>query len=155
MKKFLVVLVALFLSITAFSQEYKNSIGVKLGYDMSIDYKHNLSESNFINTGTSFLFWGAFGLRAYGFYNWNFPIRSVDGLSWYVGPGAYVGFFMNSQYLGFDGSINAMIGLEYKLRNIPLAFSFDWAPGLRITTYLPHYVGFAYGCGGLGIKYTF
>lgn len=149
MKKIFVILAVLTISVSAFSQSYKNAIGVKLGYDMAITYKTNLSEANFLDFSVDFsgVFSGGsyFGITAGGFYNWNFVV--ADGLSVYVGPGVYLGLYSSSFY----ASINAMLGIEYKFANAPIAISLDYTPGLRIT---PN-IGYAGYSGGLGVKYTF
>ncbi len=160
MKKILIVALTFIISLSAFSQEYKQALGIRLGYDMSITYKNNLSDKNFIDASVNFgLFHpGLFSLVVSGFYDWRWDIPNVKGLSWYVGPGIFLGPMFYS-YAGEGGgskmsfllSINAGIGLEYKFANTPIALSLDYYPGLQITPG----VGFAYANGGLGVKYTF
>lgn len=151
MKRFLVILAALIISVSAFSQSYKNAIGVKLGYDMALTYKTNLSEANFLDFSVDFSFFhkGYFGVTAGGFYNWNFVV--ADGLSLYVGPGVYLGVGLSDNSAAFYASINAMLGIEYKFANAPIAISLDYTPGLRIC---PN-IGYSGYAGGLGVKYTF
>ncbi len=151
MKKILIILAALTISVSAFSQSYKNAIGLRLGYDFAITYKANLSESNFLDFGVNLHPWGGFGVNVYGFYDWNFNISGVDGLSWYVGPGVTLGYWG-----GFAASINGIIGLEYKFANIPLALSVDYAPGIGFYAGGGGFhIGYSGYIGGLGVKYTF
>ncbi len=157
MKRIIIIIITLAISATAFSQQYKQAIGVKIGYDIAVTYKLNLNETNFIDLGVDLngFYHHHFGTQVYGFYNWDFNIGAVDGLSWYVGPGAYLGFIVDfsdgSAY--FTGSVNAMIGLEYKIPTVPLAVSIDYTPGLAFHSYSG--VHFAYSGGGVGLKYTF
>lgn len=154
MKKTILLAFVLLLigSTTAFSQQYRHAVGLKLGYDFALTYKMNLSEANSIDLGVNLHPWGTFGLNVYGYYNWQWAINQVPGLSWYVGPGAHIGFFSNAFYL----SINGLIGLEYKFQNIPLALSIDWGPGVGFVMAKETFrVGFAGYYGGLGVKYTF
>ena len=154
MKKFLSIVLALTLGITALSaQEYKNAIGLRIGYDVSVTYKTFVSQSNFVDVGINLTPWGGdFGATLYGFYDWNFSIGQVPGLSWYVGPGAQVGLYAKSFYL----TINGQIGLEYKFQNAPITLSLDYAPGLGIV-FGKEAIGFGYAgfFGGLGVRYTF
>ena len=83
MKKFLSIVLALTLGITALSaQEYKNAIGLRIGYDVSVTYKTFVSQSNFVDVGINLTPWGGdFGATLYGFYDWNFSIgQSTDKL---------------------------------------------------------------------------
>ena len=53
---------------------------------------------------------------------------NVEGLSWFYGGGAYVGFEAGDTYLGPTG----IIGMDYKFTNVPLNISLDWKPELDI-----------------------
>lgn len=153
MKKILVILAALTISVSAFSQSYKNAIGLRLGYEFSVTYKSFLSEENFLEFGVNlhpFDTYNHFGVNVYGFYEWNFNIGGVDGLTWYVGPGLSLGYRN-----GFTASVNCMIGIEYKFPSIPLALSLDYAPGIRYYGGYEHPFGYAEYLGGIGVKYTF
>lgn len=153
MKKCIVLVAALILSVSAFAQNYKSAAGIKLGYDVSLSYKTFISSENALDFGANFTLFkpGYFGVNASGYYEWDNPISSVDGLSWYYGVGANIGIAIAEDVAPLYASVNGIIGLEYKIANLPLAISLDWTPGLRLTQGL----GFAYGGGGLGIKYTF
>ncbi|MBK7694421.1 MAG: hypothetical protein IPI30_08860 [Saprospiraceae bacterium] len=77
------------------AQDYKSAIGARLGYPLSLSYKTFISEKGAIE--------GILGFRGYSYYSWitvsalyqhHMPIKSVEGLNWYVGGGASV-FFWN------------------------------------------------------------
>lgn len=153
MKRVIIFIIALTISASAaFAQQYKQAVGIKLGYDLTVTYKNYLSSTNFIETGINIHPWNGFGITAFAFYDWYWDIDAAPGLSWYVGPGAQLGLWGGGFFVGIHGQI----GLEYKFDNIPLALSIDYAPGLGI------YAGnggvavrYAGTYGGLGIKYTF
>lgn len=154
MKKIIILALAVLIGASAASaQSYKHAVGLKIGYDISLTYKQNLSEANSFDVGLDLSFFGGyFGVSAYGFYNWQWNIDAVPGLNWYVGPGAHVGLYAG----GFGASVHGQIGLEYKFNNIPLALSLDYAPGLGFyATQGAFAIGYAGTYGGLGVKYTF
>lgn len=153
MKKILAIIAALIVSVSAFSQNYQNAVGLKIGYDVALNYKTFVSSSNALDLGVNLSgLWNKSGISilANGFYTWQNQLGGVNGLSWYVGPGAYIGVYMGDT-LALSASINAIIGIEYKFDSAPISLSLDWTPGLRLTQGL----GFSGYGGGLGIKYTF
>ncbi len=152
MKKIIAIIAALIVSVSAFSQNYQNAVGLKIGYDVSLNYKTHLSSTNGLDLGVNLS--GLFnknglGILASGFYTWEYQLGGVNGLSWYAGPGAYIGLFLGDP-LSFNASINAMVGIEYKFSDLPLALSIDWTPGLNLTG-----IAFSWHGGGIGVKYTF
>lgn len=154
MKKIIVALIALTISISAFSQSYKQAVGIKLGYDVEFTYKYNLSQINAIDAGLGWFFDNSFLVN--GFYLWNFDINQVDGLRWYVGPGAYLGAYLHKEYSSIMFSINARAGIEYKFDDIPLALSLDWSPGIEFSGKGDDFgPDFGWRGLGLGVKYTF
>jgi len=79
-------------------------------------------------------------------YHKEFP--NADGFQWFAGGGPSIAFFDgNSDFL-----LRPVVGLDYKIANVPLAFSFDWRPWI--------YFGdgnndFEAARFGLGFRYTF
>lgn len=152
MKKIIAIIAALVISASAFAQNYQSAIGLKIGYDVAATYKTHLSPSNALDLGVNLS--GLFnknglGLLVSGFYTWENELAGVNGLTWYAGPGAYIGLFLGDP-LAFSASINAMVGIEYKFEGLPLALSVDWTPGLNLTG-----IAFSWHGGGIGVKYTF
>jgi len=82
------------------------------------------------------------GLILTGLYEWHKPLEigELEGLSWYFGGGAHVGYYSlgdwviggnNDFALGIDG----VVGIEYELEqhiNFPLSVSLDYKPGFDI-----------------------
>jgi hypothetical protein len=153
MKKFAIAAVALCIgcltNVNAQSKgsEYETAIGVKLWDGGGVSLKH-FTKPNTALEGILY-FWGN-GVRITGLYELHYPLAGVDGLQWYVGPGAHIGIY-NSK--GGDGAfigIDGVIGLDYKIHNAPLNFSLDWNPNIEFGSGR----GFNGGWGGLAIRYT-
>lgn len=129
------------------SSSYKTAVGVKF-YPGAITFKHFVSDKAALEGLASF--WKG-GVRITGLYELHFPLLDVDGLQWYVGPGAHLGiydekYYDGTTYIGVDG----ILGVDYKISGAPLNLSLDWNPafefgdGARFTSW-----------GGLGVRYTF
>lgn len=133
---------------------YKTAVGVKF-------YPGALSIKSFIQPDRALEGLAYFyedGFRVTGLYEIHGNIEGVDGLKWYVGPGAHIGFWSqnwkdkypdrnNAVAIGIDG----VLGLDYKITGAPINVSLDWQPSFN-------FVGYNYfegGWGGLGIRYTF
>lgn len=134
---------------TAFSQDYRHSIGLRLGGTAGIDYRYNMNSSNAVEAIASFWYDGGFMLT--GLYEWKTPVIT-DGFNLYYGPGLHLGGFKNAFAIGIDG----IVGLEYKFNGAPVALSLDYKPTIH----------FAFGNGGaafghnfydfaFGVKFTF
>lgn len=54
-------------------------------------------------------------------------IHAVEGLQWFYGAGAYVGFQGNNN-LGITG----IAGMDYTFKEVPVNLSVDWKPELNI-----------------------
>jgi hypothetical protein len=154
MKKifFLTLTTCLLLSFSGKAQSddksYNSAIGLKLLDGAGITYKHFLEENKAIELVG--FFWNR-GTRITGLYEFHFDINELDGLKWYVGPGAHVSLY-NTKYgggttIGLDG----VLGLDYKISTLPLNLSIDWQPSYEFGLGR----GFVGSWGGLGVRYTF
>ncbi len=131
---------------------YTTALGVKF-YPGAISIKNFIKETHALE-GLGY-FWER-GARITGLYEIHNDINGVDGLRWYVGPGAHIGFYnewkynnkvyKGGSYFGIDG----VLGLDYKFPNAPLNLSLDWQPSFEFG-YGP---GFTGNWGGLGIRYV-
>ncbi len=82
------------------------------------------------------------------------PIADTQGLGWYLGGGAHVGYWddpedpekNNRFFIGVDG----IVGMEYTFSDIPLNLSLDWKPMFNIlsSTY------FAWDEFALSVRYV-
>lgn len=159
MKKILIIAALCFVSAAALAQDYNWAIGVRGGGDDSgVTVKHILSDYNAIELTGNFQY--ARGNMARGFalsalYEWNLPVIA-DGFLFYYGFGPHIGSATMTKedhdnygmiILGATG----VVGLEYKLYSIPLAFSLDYRPFVNA---LPQPKIF-FSNVGLGIKVCF
>jgi hypothetical protein len=123
------------------AQDYQSAIGLRFGYPLSISYKTFLNESNALDIFAGFR--GYSGIYSYftvgALYEIHKPISDVDGLSWYIGPGASVQFFnyddgyaFGDDDLGDIGlAVSGVIGLDYKFPSAPFNLSLDVMPTFR------------------------
>ncbi len=156
MKTYLAIAVLLLITGVVSAQQstsYNRAIGIKFPAGVAITYKQFLTDKN--NAEGEAMFWSN-GFRAVGLYEFNFDIEGIEGLHWYVGPGAHIGFWnknyqqkknINSAGFGIDG----VLGLDYKLADYPVNVSLDWQPAIDIVGSS----GLTPAYGGLGIRYTF
>jgi hypothetical protein len=140
--------IILLLLLTGFysqAQNYKTALGVRLS-----------SSDAALNSGISFKhFFGSTALEALVTFGDPFAIGALlekhkptgpEGLNWFYGGGAYVGFG-DKRNLGAQG----IIGLDYKFQEVPINVSLDWKPELNII----QEVSFEPAAVGLSIRFTF
>lgn len=163
MRKLILLFVFMACASIAFSQEYSRAIGLRLGWDYGVSYKHFLNQKAAIEAIGTFRTFGIGGfrwsyLRLAGVYLVHNPFPDVPGLQWYYGGGAtfltYGGDY--GDYYPDDASIGlgivGAIGLDYKFENAPISLTIDWMPSFVFGSY---YRGFGGELGGLGARYTF
>lgn len=159
MKKIVLTAAALWIVIFSIAQSssinstsYKTALGVKVWDGGGITLKHFLSRDK---AGELIGYFWNRGFRLTGLYEIHGNLSGAEGLKWYVGPGAHIGFYdyfrnnnhIDGTYIGIDG----VLGLDYKFSKAPINISLDWQPSFEFGNYL----GFAGNWGGLGIRYTF
>ena len=97
----------------------------------SVTFKHFIRSGRAIE-GLGY-FWDR-GARFTALYEFHKDINDVPGLQWYVGPGAHLGFYNKKKndagYGGAGIGIDGVIGLDYKINNIPIN------PLCRLATFL-------------------
>jgi hypothetical protein len=152
MKTFLILLIAVFLTVSVNAQnnsaDYKSAIGVKF-YPTGVTFKQFTSGKTALEALGYFFNYGA---RITGLYEIYGNINNAGGLKWYVGPGLHVGFY-NNKYggkttIGIDG----VLGLDYKITSAPINLSVDWQPSLEFGNAFNN--GFTGNWGGIAIRYT-
>ena len=154
MKKMFFTALGALLAGGAFSQEpgYKQALGLKVPGGFSVSYKNFINNTQ--NIELQAMYWKK-GFRFVGLYEFNFYSFDVEGLSWFVGPGAHIGFWKKKYQEDYNSSadlgIDGIIGLDYKFKDLPLNVSLDWQPSITLaghSSVTPVY-------GGLGVWYTF
>lgn len=166
MKRKIAVLIYsfLFLSHSLISQVNPHAIGLRLNSDghyggAEISYQHGFGDANRLELdfgGRNHKNWKHFGVFAGYHWVWNL----TDGLNWYIGPGAALGFydekFENNGWEddGLTLAIGGQIGLEYDFSaKAPILISFDARPLWEFWEY-DDYNSFGYG-GAFSIRYVF
>ncbi|MGK0363962.1 MAG: hypothetical protein ACI85O_001016 [Saprospiraceae bacterium] len=159
---FLTFLGCLFFAENLQAQDFKSAIGLRLGYPLSISYKHFLNEADAIEiyAGTRGYDVGfGYNYRFYsisGAYQRHTPIESVDGLSYYYGAGASIYFWTFGDLDPDDAStafgLQGYGGLSYTFENKPINISLDWVPTFFLNGYGS---GFGAGYGSLAVRYIF
>lgn len=154
MKLFKVTIVALF-ALCMGAQAQEKAIGIRFGsgnvsgaeltYQMPFGGETNRLQLDFGVGLASDSYYGYeysyFQTAVTGTYQWVFPIANVDGLAWFVGPGASLGFWSESfDYStsdnisdnGISFAIGGIGGVEYTLTGVPLQFSLDSRPMINL-----------------------
>jgi len=135
---------------------YKTALGLKFIYGVSFTGKFFIKDNAALEGILRYNGAGGLGsnIAFSGLYEHHSDIKTVEGLRWYVGGGGHVNYF---SYKGggddpiISFGVAGILGLEYKIKNLPLAISADWQPGFMISPSS----GFSAENGGLGVKYTF
>ena len=130
------------------SSTYKTALGVKVWDGGGITLKHFFNDRN---AGELIGYFWRNGVRFTGLYEIHGDINGAEGLKWYIGPGAHIGFYNSKYGDGAFGGIDGVLGLDYKFSGAPINVSIDWQPSFEFGDNR----GFYGGWGGLGIRYTF
>lgn len=124
---------------------YSTAVGIKF-YPESLTLKHFMGNHSAVEVQS--YFWK--GTRLVGLYEKYTAITDMKAMTWYVGAGAHISMYDRNSYegksfLGADG----IVGIDYKIKNVPINLSLDWQPSIEFGGG----VGFAGNWGGLGIRY--
>jgi hypothetical protein len=134
-------------------EQYKTAVGLKF-YPGAFTIKHFIEKNKAVE-GLGY-FW-YYGLRFTALYEIHNDVSGVEGLKWYIGPGAHIGVWnttwknrypsrVSSAAIGVDG----VIGLDYKFSEAPINISLDWQPSFNVVGYTYFEAGWA----GLAVRYT-
>lgn len=133
--------------------DYSNAVGMRI--DLGSDYGTyvGINGKHFFNThdaGEAQVLFGNHTTMIQIEYQYHGNIQNAPGLKWYAGLGP--GFaFSSSYYGGTDVLIRPIVGLDYKVDNVPLNFAFDWRPAFVVT----HGTEFNAARFGLAFRYAF
>ncbi|MFM2206952.1 MAG: hypothetical protein RL213_927 [Bacteroidota bacterium] len=152
------ILLSLLTSVRTPAQDYKTGVGLRLsGWNSGITLKHFIGGANALE--------GIFALRhrsmvITGLYEKHTEFPKAQGLTWFFGGGAHVGFYNNGygyyrdRDRGESGSVfgpglDFILGLDYKFKNAPVNLSLDIKP------YVDFVDGFyGYWDGALSVRFT-
>lgn len=121
---------------TSFAQssgsEYSTAIGLRVGdidfRGIGITGKHFFTPSA---AGEAILTFYDGSVFISALYEYHKDIPNATGLKWYAGIGPFIGIPDGGGDMGFG--LSPIIGLDYKINNVPLNFSFDWRPHFLLT----------------------
>lgn len=151
MKKISIITIAILFAFKGFSQKnnYDASVGLRAGYAFAPTYKVFTSDKLAFE---GIAFFHSTGLSVQALAQVHNDIKNADGLKWYYGAGANVNFYNKSNYNGVVGlGIVGAIGLDYKIKNIPLNLSIDYLPNFSFTSNIG-FVGNTWG--GIAVRYV-
>jgi hypothetical protein len=159
MKKIALIVALVCITLLGYSQKANNLIGLRGGFGTGITFQHYLDDSKAVEL-IAHSRWRGFSLT--GLYEVHKPFFDVDGMKWYYGAGAHIGFY--SYYKNgprwYDEDWNgtrmiigadAILGLEYFFDEIPFQVSVDWKPAINLVGYS----GFWGDEGAFAIRYVF
>ena len=126
--------------VSARGQEYIDALGIRAGESYGITYKHFFNEKLAVEAS---LLSRWHGISSMGLLEWNYPLLDIRGLNWYLGAGPGFGYWSYNnatKWLDpgksvFAGGIIPIVGLEYNLKDVPLAIGLDWKPVFNIIGY--------------------
>ncbi len=137
------------------AQNYNTALGIRAGAFNGVSLKHFLSSRHAVEGILSFR-WQGFSVT--GLYEIHDQAFDVQGLQWYYGFGAHVGFWDGRNVRWTDGvdnqvilGVDGIIGLEYNFAEIPINISLDWKPALNLIGYS----GFWADGGAISVRYLF
>ncbi len=144
--------------------EYSNAVGMRLdvgdgGTLVGISGKHMFNSNN---GGEAQLLFGSGRIVLGAEYQYHGDIPNAAGLKWVAGFGPAIVFNKKSTYYGgwgyyytggggTDILLRPSVGLDYKINNVPLNFSFDWRPAFQVT----HGTEFTAARFGIGARFAF
>ncbi|TCS87340.1 hypothetical protein EDD80_105154 [Anseongella ginsenosidimutans] len=139
---------------TSFAQdagtEYNTAIGLRVGdidfRGVGITGKHFFSPNN---AGEAILTFYDTAFFISALYEFHKEIPNAEGLKWLAGIGPFLGIPDGGGDAGFG--VSPIVGLDYKINDVPLNFGLDWRPHFLFTPSTE----FEASSLGLSIRYAF
>lgn len=161
MKKIIIVL---FIVSTAFTNQlmgqvntgdYNFGVGLRGGFFSGFTGKYHMNATDAIEGVAAFHYRG---LLIMGMYQKHAEAFETPGLNWYYGGGAFLGFYDRAYspwYDDRDGNfttlgVNGVLGLEYKIQEIPITIGLDVIPSLNLISDIDIWLS-----TGLTLRYVF
>ena len=155
MKKFLLLAVVAFFATSAFAQDYKNSIGLRVGYGAELQYERHFSSDNYLEANLGLSGFGGDRIFVNATYNWNLCEWdwTPNAGKWFLsaGVGGSVGMWGyekdEAHHLGLQVGVAGDVAFGIRF-NKPVTLSVDYRP----TVYFLHnawgqgFTGFALTC---------
>lgn len=126
---------------------YKSALGLVFdghdGSNVGIQYKTAVGPTTAFQAQAAFRSnWISLGAD----YQYEKAIAGAQGLAWYAGGGAQIGFWTGDGDGDARVGLRPQIGLEYRIPEVPLAFHLDYKPTIGIVNSSGfHGDGFTFG----------
>lgn len=148
MKKLLLLAVAVVFATSAFAQDYKNSIGLRLGYGAELQYERHFSDKNYLEANLGLYGFDVFDVNAT--YNWNLCEWdwTPKAGKWFLSAGVGASVAMARQYFNVGVAGDVAFGIRF---NKPVTLSLDYRP----TIFLLNNWGSGFAGVGLTCTYNF
>ena len=143
--------------------DYTNAIGMRIDLGSNYGTYVGVSGKHFFDThnaGEAQVLFGSGGVMIGAEYQYHADIPNAAGLKWYAGFGPAIAIAKKSYHYGYyydyytsggtDVLLRPTVGLDYKVKDIPLNFSFDWRPAFIVT----HGTDFNAARFGLGFRFA-
>lgn len=135
----LLLLFSMVSKLSAQPQLYHTAIGLNAGYNYGITLKHYLSAKNMVEGIANFNYGP--GLTVLYEFNHRHPFN-IDEFDWFYGLGAHAKFVNGKRANPFYADvkthvtlgIDAILGLEYTFKDIPVNLGLNIKPELNFTT---------------------
>lgn len=148
------VLAVALLCVTTFSvsaqkgSDYKTALGMRIEYGSNYGTLTGVSAKHFFDQHNAGEFQALFGSRLTMLgaeYQYHGDIQNAGGLKWVAGLGAGVALTKKSSYYDYywghtystggatDFVLRPIMGFDYKVKDVPLNFTFDWRPAFQVT----------------------
>ena len=158
MKKVLfLAAIIFFVSSGLFAQDYKTAIGIRGGFPTGINFKASIGQGKALEAILSG-YGGGFELT--GLLEFHKQAFDTPNLNFYYGPGVHIGsfgantvipgYYGNNRATGFIIGVDAILGIEYTLTDIPFVIGIDVKPAIDFATTPAFYVA-----TGLSIRFYF
>jgi len=129
---------------------YDNAVGMRVEFGSKYVTWAGLSGKHFFNenvAGELMLLFGDGVTLLEPELQYHGDIANADGLKWVLGGGAGLAFGNGTT----DFLLRPLAGLDYKINDVPINFTFDWRPAFVLT----HGSDFNAARFGLAIRYCF
>lgn len=143
------------------AQNYDNAVGIRAAWGFGGSFKHFFSEKiaaeailNYWNRGTLGFRYSRTRISALVQMH-NDLSEVTEGLQWYAGGGAFVGFWGGNysrfyEYNQTEIGVSGVLGLDYAFADLPINVSVDWMPSVAFVG-----GGFSANAGGIAVRYIF
>ncbi|HAJ98833.1 MAG TPA: hypothetical protein DCM62_02290 [Bacteroidales bacterium] len=127
------------------AQIYQNALGLRVGVASGISFKHFISKTDAIELMVGFHHQS---IQIGGLFQRHAQAFDIAGMQWYYGGGGFLGFYDGRYHPSWNAPgrftvLGAMgvVGLEYKIEDIPISIGLDITPAIDIIPLTLPWVG--------------